>query len=140
MTRVYTTLYAQLEAVGIKPKMNIMDNEASRAIKTWLTKENTAYQTVAPGDGGHRNNRAERAIQTGSKHIVSTIATTDPDFPIRYWCYGIEQMKMTINMLRKTHVNLKISAFMYLHGQFSYDAVPVLPFGWKMVCFEDPAN
>ena len=43
MTRVYTALYARLEAVGIKPKINIMDDEASRAIKTWLTKENTAY-------------------------------------------------------------------------------------------------
>ena len=137
MTRAYTTLYARLEAVGIKPKMNIMDNEASRAIKTWITKKNTAYQTVAPGDGGHRTNRAEQAIQTGSNH---TIATTDPDFPIRYWCYGIEQMEMTMNMLRKTHVNPKNSAFTYLQGQISYDAVPVLPFGWKTVCFKDPAD
>ena len=117
-----------------------MDNEASRAIKIWLTKENTAYQTVAPGNGGHRNNRDEGAIQTGSNHIISTIATTDPDFPIRYWCYGIEKMEMTMNMLRKTHVNPKISAFTYLHGQFAYGTVPVLPFGWKMVCFEDPAD
>ena len=117
-----------------------MENEASRAIKTWLTKENTAYQTCAPGDGGHRTNRAKHTIQTGSNHIVFTIATMDPDFPIRYWCYGIEQMEMTMNMLQKTHVNPKILAFAYLHGQFSYDAVPVLPFGWKMVCFEDPAN
>ena len=53
MTRAYTKLYARLEVVGIKPKINIMDNEASRAIKTWLTKKNTTYQTVAPGDGGH---------------------------------------------------------------------------------------
>ena len=48
-------------------------------------------------------------------------------------------MEMTLNMLRKTHVNPKISAFKYLQSQFSYDAVPVLPFEWKMVCFEDPA-
>ena len=84
MTRAYTKLYARLEAVGIKPKINMMNNEASRAIKTWLAEENTAYQTVAPGDGGHRNNRAEHSIQTGSNHIVATITTTDPEFPIRY--------------------------------------------------------
>ena len=46
MTRAYTTLYAPLEAVGINPKINIIDNEASRAIKTWLTKANTAYQDL----------------------------------------------------------------------------------------------
>ena len=139
MTRAYTTLYARLEAVGIKPKINIMNNEAFRAIWTWLTKENTAYQTVALGDGSHQNNRAKRAIQTGSNHIISTIATTDPDFP-SYWCYGIEQMEMTMNMLRKTHVNPKISAFTYLHGQFAYNTVPVIPFEWKIVCFKDPAD
>ena len=104
------------------------------------SRRNTEYQTVAPGDGGHQNNRAERAIQTGSNHIVATIATTDPDFPIWYWCYGIEQMEMTLNMLRKTYVNPIISAFTYLHGQFAYDTMPVVPFGWKMVCFEDPAD
>ena len=102
MTRAYTKLYARLEAVGIKPRINIMDNEASQAVKKWLKKENTEYQTVAPGDGGHRNNRGERSVQTGSNHIVATIATTDPDFPIRYWCYGIEQMEMTLNMLQRT--------------------------------------
>ena len=140
MTRAYTMLYAQLEAVGIKPKINKMDDEASRATKTWLTKENTAYYTCAPSDGGHRTNRAECAIQTGTNHIVSTIAITDPDFLIRYWCYGIEQMEMTMNMLRRTHINPEILAFTYTHGQFSYDEVPVLPVVWKMVCFEDPAN
>ena len=33
MTQAYTKLHVRLEAVGIKPKINIMDNEASRAIK-----------------------------------------------------------------------------------------------------------
>ena len=73
MTRVYTTLYAQLKWVSIKPKINIMDNKASWVIKTWLTKENMAYETVAPSDGGHQNNRAEQAIQTGSNHLVSIV-------------------------------------------------------------------
>ena len=68
MTKAYTTLYARLEAVGIKPKINIIDNEASTAIKTWLTKGNTEYQTTALGDGGYRTNRAKRAIQTGTNH------------------------------------------------------------------------
>ena len=49
-------------------------------------------------------------------------------------------MEMTLNMLRRTHVNPNISAFTYLHGQFAYDTMPVVPFSWKMVCFEDLAN
>ena len=43
-------------------------------------------------------------------------------------------------MLQETHVNPKISAFTYLHGQSSYDAVPVLPFGWQILCFKDPSD
>ena len=84
-----------------------MDNEASAAVTTWLTNNNIQYQTVAPGAGGHRANRAERSIQTGVNHFLSTIATTDADFPIRAWCYTIEQMKITANMLRPTNINPK---------------------------------
>ena len=49
MTRAYAKLYTRLEAVGIKLKINIMDNEASHAVKAWLTKRKTVYQICAPG-------------------------------------------------------------------------------------------
>ena len=140
MKRVYEKTYKRLEAVGIKPTINVMDNKASAAVTTWLTNNNIQYQTVAPGAGGHRANRAERSIQTGVNHFLSTIATTDADFPIRAWCYTIEQMEMTLNMIRPTNINPKISAFTILYGEWSYDAHPILPVGWRSLVFEDPAD
>ena len=140
MKRVYEKTYKRLEAAGIKPTINVMDNEASAAVTTWLTNNNIQYQTVAPGAGGHRANRAERSIQTGVNHFLSTIATTDADFPIQAWCYTIEQMEMTLNMIRPTNINPKISAFTILYGEWSYDAHPILPVGWRSLVFEDPAD
>ena len=60
MKRVYDKTCKRLEAAGIKPTINVMDNEASTAVTTWLSNNNIQYQTVAPGAGGHRANRAER--------------------------------------------------------------------------------
>ena len=45
MLRVYKKCYEQLERRGIKlQKINVMDNEASEAVKKWLTKKDIKYQ------------------------------------------------------------------------------------------------
>ena len=140
MKRVYEKTYKRLKATGIKPTINVIDNKASNAVTTQLTNNNIQYQNVSPGAGGHRANRAERSIQTGVNHFFSTIATTDADFTIRAWCYTIEQMEITVNMLRPTNINPKISAFTILYGKWSYDAHPILPIEWRSLVFEDTAD
>jgi hypothetical protein len=47
---------------GYTPKINVMDNQATKAIKLYLTPQQCCLQLVKPGD--HRVNAAERAIQT----------------------------------------------------------------------------
>ena len=54
---------------GFKPVYNIIDNVATKAIKTYLDSENVKLQFVTPYD--HRVNAAERAIQTFKKHTIS---------------------------------------------------------------------
>jgi hypothetical protein len=46
----------------LKPKLNIMDNQATNYIKQFLTKEECKLKLVEPHN--HRVNAAERAIQT----------------------------------------------------------------------------
>ena len=48
------------------------------------------------------------------------------------------QAEYTLNMLRPTRINLKISAFAFMEGNHVYDAVPFAPPGWKVLVFEDP--
>ena len=49
-----------------------MDNEASAELKLAMEDNNTTYQLVPPHD--HRNNLAERAIQTFKHHFKAGLA------------------------------------------------------------------
>jgi hypothetical protein len=68
--RANTALYKTLTARGCKPNLNILNNEASRAIKRAITKSGATYQLVEPHN--HRVNAAERAIRTFKNHFMAT--------------------------------------------------------------------
>jgi hypothetical protein len=48
MIRAYTALHQQLLNAGLKPELQIMDNECSRALIQYLTEQNIALQLVPP--------------------------------------------------------------------------------------------
>ena len=48
MEKAYTKLYDYLTDCEIKPKFNVMDNEASTAIKKLLTRRDAKFQLVEP--------------------------------------------------------------------------------------------
>ncbi len=58
----YKKNFEFLVSKGYHPKLNIMDNQATKAIKLYLTPQQCQLQLVEPGN--HRVNAAERAIQT----------------------------------------------------------------------------
>jgi hypothetical protein len=65
------------------PKINVMDNQATKVIKSYLTPQQCRLQLIKPGN--HRINAAEQAIQTFKNRFISTLGTTDVDFPIQLW-------------------------------------------------------
>ena len=60
--RVYKDMDDYIKARNCKPKLNIMDKEASTAVKRYIINANVNYQLVEPNN--HRVNTAERAIHT----------------------------------------------------------------------------
>jgi hypothetical protein len=58
----YKKLFEDLTAKGFKPKLNVMDNQATWHIKKNLTKNDCKLQIVKPHN--HRVNATKRAIQT----------------------------------------------------------------------------
>ena len=58
----YKQKFDELIAKGFKPKINIMDNQATKHIKKFLMDEQCKLQLVEPHN--HRINAAKRAIQT----------------------------------------------------------------------------
>ena len=77
-------------------------------MKAALNKAELTYQLVPPHI--HRENKAERAIQTLKGHLKAGLATLDPDFPIQEWDRLIDQSKLTLNLLRASKFNPKLSA------------------------------
>ncbi len=76
----YKDLFETLDAKGYKPKMNMMDNQATKFIKQFLTKKDCNLQVVEPHN--HRVNAVEHAIQTFKDAFIATLATTDREFPL----------------------------------------------------------
>ena len=97
MVAAYTDIYDYLENRGHKPKLNIMDNEASKAVQNYIKRQNVAWQLVEPHN--HRVNAAERAIQTFKNHFIAGLATVDPKFPLQLWCYMLNHAEISLNRL-----------------------------------------
>jgi hypothetical protein len=71
----YKEIFETLEKKGYKPKMNVMDNQATKYIKKFLTEKECDLQIVEPHN--HCINAAERAIQTFKDAFIAALATTD---------------------------------------------------------------
>jgi hypothetical protein len=105
--RAYTLLYRQLTNARLRPNFQIMDNEASTAVKYFLKQNNIAYQLVPTHI--HRRNAAERAIHTFKSHFVAGLATTDGHFPMHLWCQLVHQTTITLNLLQKSRLKKIVS-------------------------------
>jgi len=60
----YKEIFETLEAKGFKQKMNVMDNQATKYIKKFLTKKECDLQLVEP-----HNHRVNAARNGQSKHL-----------------------------------------------------------------------
>ena len=92
------------------------------------------YQLASPHD--HHLNPAERAIRTFKNHFTSNLHGTDRDFPAHQWCELIDQCVMTLNMLRRSRINPKLSAYTQIFGLFDYNKTPLALLGKKDFVYE----
>ena len=122
---------------GFKPKFNILDNIASKAIVKFLKNEQKiGIQLVEPNN--HRANAAERAIQTFKNHMIAGFCTFDSNFPLVLWNKTVRQGQDTLNMLRTAQTHPKISAYHALEGVHDFNRVPFAPPGGRWTIFNPP--
>eukprot|EP00804_Cyclotella_cryptica_P022237 CCRYP_017934-RA/>CCRYP_017934-RA protein AED:0.24 eAED:0.19 QI:0/0/0/1/1/1/2/0/738 len=137
LTAAFKDVYEYLTERGFQPKLNVMDNQCSKAVEKYIKSTKADIQLVNPDD--HRVNAAERTIQTWKEHWLSGMGTLDPTCPIQLWCQFIEQGQDTLNMLRVSRVNPKLSAYAILDGQFNFDKTPLAPVGTRAPILLDPS-
>ena len=87
----------------------------------------------------HRRNAAERAIRTFKNHFIAILCGADPDFPLMLWDKLLEQAVMTLNFLRASRVNPRLSAHEQLNGGFDFNRTPLGPLGCKVIFHEVPS-
>ena len=130
------TIYQKLKKRGHAPKTFILDNEVSDTLVNAFEQNNLVYQKVPPHN--KRTNAAERAIQTWKAHFIAGLSTTDPLFPISEWDRLIYQGQVTLNLLRNSRMNPKLSAHAYLFGDFNYNKTPLAPPGTRLAMHVKP--
>ena len=109
LTAAWQLLHSTFAQAGVAPKTYVMDNEISAELLAALQAGNADYQLVPPHT--HRRNLAERAIQTYKNHFKAGLASVNPNFPLSEWDRLLEQANITLNLLRSSRVNPKLSAY-----------------------------
>ena len=138
LIRVFTKLHNFLSARGCKPVFHKLDNECSEALIQAFNTKKVSFQLAPPYI--HRRNAAECAIRTFKDHLLAGLASLDPNFPMHLWDRLLLQATITLNLLRPSRLNPKLSAYAYLNGDFNYMATPLAPPGIKVEIHQKPAN
>ena len=136
MIKAYLSLIQRLKNAKIKPKHQILDNEALEEYKRIIKENGMTYQLVPPDM--HRRNMAEKAIQTFKDHFVAILSGVDASFPMHLWDRLLPQTEMTLNLLRMSKVEPKTSAWAYLFGPHNYNSRPLAPLGCAVQVHEKP--
>ena len=109
LLKAYIQSTSILKARGLEPRLQRLDNEASKLLKDYMYAENVDFQLTPAGV--HRRNRAERAIQTFKNHMIAGLCTVDPQFPLNLWDKLIPYALLTLNLLRPSRINPRLSAY-----------------------------
>lgn len=134
----FKTAHADLVRAGHRPKLQKLDNECSQILKDFMHQEDLDFQLAPPGM--HRRVAAERAIRTFKNHFIAGLSSVDPNFPMRLWDKLIPQAFITMNLLRGSRINPKLSAYAQIKGPFDFNKTPLAPPGIKVVVHEKPQN
>jgi hypothetical protein len=113
-----------------------LENEASQLLKSYLHDKNIAFQLVPPYN--HRRNAAERVIISFNYNLIAGICSTDKAFSMHMWDRLLPQAVITLNMLRISQINPKLSASTHIDGQYYYNRAPMAPLGTRIIPHETP--
>jgi hypothetical protein len=134
----FQVIHARLVAAGLRPQLQRLDNECSAALKSFLRDETVDFQLVIPRD--HRRNAAERAIRTFKNHFIAGLCSVDKNFPLHLWDKLLPQAEITLNLLRGSRINPKLSAHAQMNGHFDFNRTPLAPPGIRVLVHIKPSE
>ena len=132
LLRAFSKLHQHLTDRGLRPSLQILDNECPAQLKAFMLTAGTKYQLAPPNM--HQTNAAEKAIDTWKCHFIAGLSSLDPAFPMHLWCRLISQATTTLNLMRPSRINPCLSAEAQLNGAFDFNRSPLAPPGHKSAC------
>ena len=108
----------------------------SRRPKKFLRKSSVKFQLVPPYL--HHTKAAERAIQTYKDHLITGLSSCDPTPSLHLWDRLIQHATLTLNPIRPSRLNPRLSAEAQLNGEFDFNCTPLAPPGTRVVVHETP--
>ena len=70
----------------------------------------------------------------------SVTASLPNKFPIGYWCCLINQVNLSVNIVRSCRRNPKLSAWVVCEGKFHFSSTPIAPPGTVMLMHKKTAS
>jgi hypothetical protein len=137
LKRAYAKIVTLLKSRGLTPKMQILDNEASKLLQEYIKSQGVEFQLAPPHV--HRRNAAERAISTYKDHLIAGLSSTDKEYPLHLWDKLIAQSVITLNLLRRSRINPQLSAYAQVFGAFDFNKTPMAPPGTRVLVHEKPS-
>jgi hypothetical protein len=95
-----TQALEQMQKVGIIPKHQVLDNQASAAYKKAISNSDMTHELVPPDD--HLRNMVEKAIQTFKDHFDGVLGGCAPTFHLYLWCQLLPQVEWQLLLLRQS--------------------------------------
>jgi hypothetical protein len=138
LLKAFQVMEQALVARGLKPKLMKLDNEASKLLKMYLHQQDITFQLVPIYI--QRRNLAERAIRSFKDHLIAGCCSTDKSFPMHLWDRLLPQAVITLNMLRTSRINPKLSAATHIFGQYDFNRAPMAPAGTIIIAHETPSR
>jgi hypothetical protein len=136
LLKAFQVMEQELVARGLKPKLMKLENDASKLLKTYLHQQDITFQLVPPYI--HRRTSAERAIRSFKDHLIAGLCSTDTSFPMHLWDILLPQAVITLNTLRTSRINTKLSAATHIYGQYDFNRAPMAPPGTRIISHETP--
>ena len=129
LAETYNKVYKRFRKAGVIQVIQQLDNKVSDRLIEAIEEKNLNYQLASPHV--HCLNSTERAIQAFKNHFISNLHGCDRDFSAYTWSEIIPQCEMTLNIIGRSRINPKLSAYTQMFGMFNYNKTPLTLLGTK---------
>jgi hypothetical protein len=138
LLKAFQVMEQELVARGLDLKLMKLDMEASKLLKDYLHQQDITFKLVP--QYSHIRNSAERAIRSFKYHLIAGLCSTDKSFPMHLWDRLLPQAVMTLNMLRTSRTNPKLSSATHIFGQYDFNRAPMAPPGTRTIAHDTPGR